>query len=289
MDHFIYHNDKMLSAEKAALRADLAGLLYGWGVFTTLRIHKGEAFAFDRYWDRLVRHASSSRITPPEKEEVEKGVIELIEANSRHEGRARITLVKGTAGGWRAGMGRESEFLIFTSAESRAPQNDLSLTVSPVRLLSSSPLAGIKRTAMLEHLFALEEARSRNFDEAILLNERGEVVSASSGNIFWVEGDEIFTPALATGCIAGVIRSFIIDIARRMRIHLIEGSHTLQRVHDANEVFITSTARLITPVSYFDIKEYDADKSRLTRIMISEFQKLLRNAKLTNKQSDAKR
>jgi branched-chain amino acid aminotransferase len=289
MDQFIYHNEKILDADKAALRADIAGLLYGWGVFTTLRIHKGEAFAFERYWDRLVKHASASRITPPEREEVEKGIVELIEANSRQEGRARITLVKGTAGGWRIGQGRESEFLIFTSAESRQQQNDLSLTISPIRLLSSSPLTGIKRTAMLEHLFALEEARSRNFDDALLLNERGEVVSASSGNIFWVEGDEIFTPALATGCVAGVIRSFIIDIARRMRIHLIEGSHTLQRVHDANEVFITSTARLITPVSHFDIKDYDSDKSRLTRIMINEFQKLLRNAKLISKQPDAKK
>lgn len=280
MDHFICHNDQILSADKVALRADLAGLLYGWGIFTTMRIHKGEAFAFDRYWDRLIKHASASKITLPERAEVEKGITELIAANSREEGRLRITVVKGTAGGWRVGPGRESEFMIFTSAENQPQKRELSLTVSPIRLLSSSPLTGIKRTAMLEHLFAIEEARSRNFDEAVLLNERGEIVSASSGNIFWVEGDEIFTPALATGCIAGIIRSFVIDIARRMRIHLIEGSHTLQRVHDANEVFITSTARLIAPVTHFDIKEYDQDKSRVTRILISEFQKMLRNVKL---------
>lgn len=288
MDHLIWHNDRTLSADSATVRADLAGLLYGWGVFTTMRIYQGQAFAFDRYWDRLLKHASASRITPPERDEVVRGVSELIEANSRQEGRLRITLLKGSAGGWRAGAGNESEMLIFTSAESQLPRRDLTLTVSPYRLLSSSPLVGIKRTSMLEHLFAIEEARSRNFDEAILLNERGEVVSATSGNIFWVEGDEVFTPALATGCVAGVIRSFVIDIAKRLRVHLIEGSHTLQRVHDAQEVFITSTARLISPVSHFDIKEYDKGTAKVTRILTSEFQKMLRNAKITTNQSDAR-
>lgn len=281
MDQFICHNDKMVSATESALRADLAGLIYGWGVFTTARIYNSEVFAFDRHWDRLVKHALASHITPPERDEVERGVQKLIKANSRSEGRLRITVLKGSAGGWRAGTASESETLIFTSAESQPRQRDLMLTVSPYRLLSSSPLAGIKRTSMLEHLFAIEEARSRNFNDAVLLNERGEVVSASSGNIFWVEGDEILTPALATGCVAGVIRSFVIDIAKRLRVHLIEGSHTLQRLHEADELFITSTARLLAPVSRFDIREYDAARARLTRILTGEFQKLLRNAKIT--------
>jgi len=284
MDRLIWHNDKILNAESAGVRVDLGGLLYGWGVFTTMRIHQGEAFAFDRHWERLMKHATASRITPPEKDSVARGISELIEANSRQDGRLRITLLKGSAGGWRAGHSGEFEALIFTSAESQYARRDLTLTVSPYRLLSSSPLAGIKRTSMLEHLFAIEEARSRSFDEAIMLNERGEVVSATSGNIFWVEGDEVCTPALATGCVAGIVRSFVIDIARRLRIHLIEGSHTLQRLHDADEVFITSTARLIAPVSHFDIKEYDRNKTRMTRILTSEFQKLFRNAKIKGNQ-----
>ena len=282
MHRLIYYNDRVVDASEAGVSPTIAGVLYGWGVFSTLRIVKGSPFLLDRHWERLVKHAEKIGMTVPhDYARVCGGVRDLIAASAVEQGRMRITLLKGDAGAWRAGPGRETELLIFTSASLPQKGEDLSITISPHRLPSHGPLAGIKRTSMLENLLAFEEARSRGFKEAVMLNERGEIVSATSGNIFWIEGDEIFTPSVSTGCIAGITRGLVYEIAQRLRMHLIEGGFPIQRLLDAREVFLTSTAREIAPVTSFDIKQYKKAESRMTRSIAREFQKVLSNVRIS--------
>jgi branched-subunit amino acid aminotransferase/4-amino-4-deoxychorismate lyase len=276
MDLFIYHNDSIVDTAEARLPPTIGGVVYGWGVFTNLRIFDGIPFAFDRHWARLVRHAEKARIVVPlDFNRAQHALSEVIAANSVKQGRARLTILKGDAGVWRSESGRESQFLVFTSSEAFRPPADFAITLSPNRILSSSPLAGIKQTARLENVLAFEEARARGFSEAVMLNERGEIVSATSGNIFWVEGEELFTPSLGTGCIAGVTRSFVHDIAGRVNIHLVEGGYPVQRLLDANEAFITSSLRGVVPVASFDIKQYNLKQALITRNLSREFQKLI--------------
>jgi branched-chain amino acid aminotransferase len=276
MDSLIYHNDRIVDAAGASVAPTAGGLIYGWGVFTTLRIYDGKAFAFDQHWERLVRHAERARVAVPvDAEQARSALGELVTANATRQGRARITILKGGAGTWQTEQAREAELLIFTSSEvPRAPAR-LAITLSPYRLLSTSPFAGVKRTAMLEHLLALDEARSRGFSEAVMFNERGEMISATAANLFWVQGDEIFTPSLATGCVAGVTRKIVHDIAARWRLHVVEGGFTVQRLLDAREVFLTSTAREVAIVSSFDAKEYDLKEARISGLISREFKKLV--------------
>jgi branched-chain amino acid aminotransferase len=282
MDRLIFYNDRIIDIVEARIAPTVAGILYGWGVFTTARISDGALFAFERHWERLARNCEKARVPlAVEMDEAKRAIDALIEANAISDGRARITILKGEAGAWRVEPGRESELLIFTLPEAARQQSEIAITMSPYRLLSSGPLAGVKRTAMLENLLALEEARSRGFTEAVMLNERGEIVSATAANIFWIEGDEVYTPSVATGCIAGVTRALVYEIARRMKIHLVEGGFTVQRLLDAREVFLTSTVREIAHVSSFDIKEYGRKQARMTRLIGREFQKLTRDAKIT--------
>jgi branched-subunit amino acid aminotransferase/4-amino-4-deoxychorismate lyase len=283
MHRLIYHNDRIIDAADARIAPTAAGLLYGWGVFTTLRIYGGKAFAFDRHWKRLMVHAERARVPAAlDLKHARRAIETLIAANSVEHGRARLTLLKGNAGSWQVEPGPETEFLIFTSSE--APRNppELALTLSPYRVLSTALLAGVKQNAMLDNLFALEEARSRGFNEAVLLNERGEIVSASAANIFWVQGDEVFTPSLGTGCVAGITRHFIRQLTTQWKLHLVEGSFPVQRLLDAREVFLTSTAREVTIVSSFDSKEYSNKQARIAKLVSREFQKLVRDATISS-------
>ena len=283
MNRLIYHNDQIIDAANSRIAPTAAGLLYGWGVFTTLRIYNGKTFGFDRHWKRLILHAERARIPVSlDQKHVRRAIDKLIAANSVENGRARLTLLKGDFGSWRADQSPETEFLIFTSSEAARPPADFALTISPYRILSTGLLAGVKQTAMLENLFALEEARSRGFNEAVLLNERGEMVSASAANIFWVQGDEVFTPSLGTGCVAGVTRHFIRQLTTRWKLHLVEGSFPIQRLLDAREVFLTSTAREVTIVSSFDSREYNARQARIAKLLSREFQKLVRDATISS-------
>jgi len=281
MHRLIYHNNQLIDIDESKISPTSAGLLYGWGVFTNLRIYDGKPFAFDRHWARLVTHAEKARIPVPiEFKNAKRALDMLIAANKVEQGRVRITLLRGETGSWRSGTPNDSELLMFTSEEGSIVQRDLTLTLSPYRVLSTALLAGIKQTAMLENLFALEEARSRNFNEAVLLNERGEIVSATAANIFWVIGDEIFTPSISTGCVSGITRHFIHELAVRWKLHLVEGSFPVQRLLDAREVFLTSTAREVSIVSSFDAKQYNHKQAKISKLISREFQKLTRGAKI---------
>ncbi|MEK6324625.1 MAG: aminotransferase class IV [Acidobacteriota bacterium] len=283
MHRLIHHNDRIIDADDARIAPAAAGLLYGWGVFTALRIYDGKAFAFDRHWKRLVLHAERARVPLVlDLKHVRRALDKLIAANSVEHGRARLTLLKGDAGSWRIDPAPETEFLIFTSPQVPRAPADLTLTLSPYRISSTALLAGVKQTAMLENLFALEEARSRGFNEAVLLNERGEIVSAAAANIFWVQGDEVFTPSLGTGCVAGITRHFIRQLTTKWKLHLVEGSFPIQRLLDAREVFLTSTAREVTIVSSFNSREYSMKQARIAKLISREFQNLVRDATINS-------
>lgn len=283
MHRLICKNDQIVDSADARISPTLAGLLYGWGVFTTLRIFDGKVFALDRHWKRLMLHAEKARISgAPDLKQVRRSIDKLIAANEVINGRARMTLLKGGAGSWQVDTGGESEFLLFTTDDLPRPPAECALTLSPYRILSTALLAGVKQTAMLENLFALEEARSRGFNEAVVLNERGEIVSAAAANIFWIQGDEVFTPSLATGCVGGVTRHFIRQLTTRWKLHLVEGSFPIQRLLDARELFLTSTARGITIVSSFDSKTYALKQARIAKLLSREFQKLVRDATISS-------
>jgi branched-subunit amino acid aminotransferase/4-amino-4-deoxychorismate lyase len=283
MHPLIFYNDRIIGAAESKIAPTVGGLLYGWGVFTTLRIYNGKPFAFDLHWKRLLRHAEKTRVPVTlDIKQARRALNKLIAANSVEQGRARLTLLKGDARPWRIEPGRESEFLIFTASETPRVKGELALALSPYRVLSTSLLAGVKQTALLENLFALDEARSRGFNEAVLLNERGEIVSATAANIFWVQGDEVFTPSLSTGCVAGVTRHFVHEVAVRWKLHVVEGGFPVQRLLDAREVFLSSTAREVAIVSSFDAKQYSNRQARITKLLSREFQKVIHGGTISS-------
>ena len=133
----------------------------------------------------------------------------------------------------------------MTTADFQKSADELRLTVSPFPVNSKSPLANIKSCNYAQSLLALEDAGKRGFDEAIRLNEKGEIVSASMANIFWVIGDNIFTPALETGCLAGTTREFLME-----NFPVSETNSSLEELSKANEVFLTSAGLGICAASF---------------------------------------
>ena len=132
----------------------------------------------------------------------------------------------------------------------------VTLPVSPYRINSPSPLVGIKIVNYLEHIFSLEEARARDFDEAVMLNERGEVVAAAMANIFWTRDGRLHTPALATGALSGTTRALVIKLAGELSIPLVEGVYELHQLSDADEIFLTSSGLGVAIVTMFDFHRY---------------------------------
>jgi branched-subunit amino acid aminotransferase/4-amino-4-deoxychorismate lyase len=259
MHSHVILNRRVLDASKARLPAVNAATLYGRGVFTTVAVHKGRAFLWDAHWARLLAHAERAGVECDFGDnETAVMLARLIDANGVEEGRARVALLsRAVRGRWRyeGEEGRASDLLMMTSEPWPAPET-LALTVSPYRINSCSPLAGVKTVGNLERVIAWEEARARDFDEAVMINERGEVVSATTANLFWVKNGTVHTPALASGAVAGTTRARVLEMATDAAVPTVEGTHTLHELAEADEIFLTSSALGVSLVTSFDYRTY---------------------------------
>src|SRR6202046_2147481 len=114
---------------------------------------------------------------------------------------------------------------------------------------AASPLAGVKTTSWLNNVWHLAEAQKAGWTEVLLLNERGEVAECTSANIFCVKDGAVFTPPPSSGCLEGVTRSVLLEIAARVDVSMTEKTLKLEDPYAAEEVFITSTNRTLLGVS----------------------------------------
>jgi branched-chain amino acid aminotransferase len=249
LHRYILHNDAIRGATEPVLAAGQVGLLSGWGVFTTLRVQEGVLFAFERHWARLTRDAAAFHIAlPGDLEEVRLRLLELVEANHAHNSTLRLVIVRNTGGMWAAPNARETDVVALT-ADTKNWGRGVRLAYQPEARHAASGFAGTKILSWAMNLTWLETAQRRGFDEAILLNERGEVSECTSANIFTAVGDTVFTPPLSSGCLPGITRELLLDAIQVPGVEIVEKTLLPADLEVADEVFITSTTRDLLPVA----------------------------------------
>jgi branched-subunit amino acid aminotransferase/4-amino-4-deoxychorismate lyase len=283
MHPVIYLNKTMLEATKARVAPVSSAMLYGRGVFTTLAVHNSEPFLWSKHWNRLATHATKLDVdhTGCTEKNVGDALRKLIAVNQVNEGRARVILLARSGRDfWKTRLAgtKKTDLLIMTGDSQKVSQNGLSLAVSPYRTNTVSPLSGIKSLNYLDHVLSWEEAQSRDFDEAVVLNERGEIVSATTANLFWAKNGTLHTPALSSGALAGITRECVIDIANKHFIPLLEGIYEMPDLTDADEIFLTSSSLGIAPVTTFDFRRYAVEALSITTTISQAFEKLTTTA-----------
>ncbi len=240
----VFHNESLLPIEKVRLSPGQAGLICGWGIFTTLRIARGEAFAYERHWRRLEKDAALTRLPMPyTAAKVRVHLHEVIRANQVTEGCARIYLVYNSVGFWQSGEKHPQVDLIIYTASLPDHRNTVRLALREHGRHAAAPLAGVKSISWLNNVWAAAEATKEGFDEVVMLNERGEVAECTSANIFIVKGEKILTPPLNSGCLEGVTRGILMEIAPEAGLSVVEQALRPEDLYSAEEVFISSTNR----------------------------------------------
>lgn len=278
MHPVIYLNRSMVEATKARVAPVSSAMLYGRGVFTTLAIYNSKPFLWSNHWARLLIHAAKLDIDliGLSEKNVGDALRKLIAVNQVSSGRARVILLARRGRDiWKTKMPgtRKTDLIIMTGDSHKVAAGGISLAVSPYRVSTFSPTAGVKSLNYLDHVLSWEEAQSRDFDEAVMLNERGEIVSGTLANIFWSKDGTIHTPALSTSAIAGITRELVIDIAAKHFIPLVEGVYEMSDFTDADEIFMTSSGLGIAPVTTFDFRRYVLEPRTLVGNLMNAFQK----------------
>ncbi len=270
MHPVIYLNKVMLEATKARVAPVSSAMLYGRGVFTTVAIYNGKPFLWPAHWRRLKNHAErlSVDVGGANERNIGDALRKLVAVNQVKDGRARVILLARSGRDvWKTKKedARKTDLLIMTGEPQKVSAAGMSLAVSPYRCNTLSPLVGVRSLNYLEQVLSWEEAQARDFDEAVVLNERGEIVSATMANIFWVKDGTLHTPSTSTGAIAGITRSAVIELAEKQFIPVIEGVYDLTDLTEADEILLTSASLGVALVTTFDFRQYSASAANICR------------------------
>jgi branched-chain amino acid aminotransferase len=241
---FVFHNDRLLPVTDVRLSPGQAGLLNGWGLFTTVRIYEGIPFAFERHWKRLQRDAERTHCPFPFEENVVRGQLaEVLQANQVREGAARVYVIYNQVGFWRSDENFPRVDLLLCSADLPAYREPARLGLRVHGRHAASPLAGVKVISWLDNVWNYFEAQQAGFDEVVLLNERGEVAECTAANIFCVKEGRVATPPVLAGCLQGITRSVLLEIGAGAGAPVEERVLRPGDLYAADEIFISSTNR----------------------------------------------
>ena len=222
------------------------GLLTGDGVFETLKIVRGRAFAARRHLDRLARSTAGMRLPCPPRELVLAAMDAVIAANGWGEGRLRVT-VTGGAGSLGSDRAAVEPTVIVAGGPLPAWPATADVAVAPWPRNERGALTGVKSVSYGENVVALAYARDRQAGEALFANLAGNLCEGTGTNVFVGLGRRLVTPPLSAGCLAGVTRDLVMEL-----VDVIEEDVPMDVLAQADEAFLTSSTRDVQPIRAID-------------------------------------
>jgi branched-chain amino acid aminotransferase len=260
MHAWILHQDRIREAGEHIWMGGQAGLLNGWGVFSTLRVIDGVLFAYDRHWRRMQRDAALLRVPfPDDPAWLEAQLRKLVEANRAWNATLRVAVVRNRGGQFEGpGIARDFDVIAFTK-DLTAWGEQARLDLAEKARHADHEFAGTKMLSWSFNLVHLERAQARGFDEVALLNERGEVSECTSANLFAVIGGRVVTPPLSSGCLPGVTRAILLE---EIDPSIEERTLLPEDLEAATEIFMTSSTRDVLPVTQVGGLSLRLDPSR---------------------------
>jgi branched-subunit amino acid aminotransferase/4-amino-4-deoxychorismate lyase len=242
----LFNNDLLLAT---TLPLPNRGLAFGDGFFETLVYHDQQLRLAADHAARMQQAAAALYLTLPPPlataEALAATLTHLAEANHLPAARLRIQL-------WRSGGGRytpptdAAEWL--ATAEPFVPDDSPIIRADFAHETQSlySPLSFCKGPQAWLYVRAAHERQQRGLDEIILCDAAGHVAEAGAAALFWLKDNTLYTPALASGCVAGVRRADVLRRALALGIRCQEGLLLAPEVLAAEAVFTANVAAVRT-------------------------------------------
>jgi branched-chain amino acid aminotransferase group I len=258
MDNIVYLNGDFINSAEATVPLMDYGFLYGYGLFETMRAYEGKIFRLDDHLCRLAEAADTLGISI-NIGEVSEAITKVLRVNQLREARVRLTVSRGAGPMTPNPTACATPTVAVTAAPyeplpEAAYQRGFHAIVSTMQRNSGSPLTGLKTANYLGNLLAREAARAAGADDAILLNERGELAEASASNLFLVTDGVLQTPPVEAGILPGITRAVVMELASGLDISARESTLSLEELYRADEAFLTNSIMEIMPLTQVEGK-----------------------------------
>jgi branched-chain amino acid aminotransferase len=263
----IWIDGKIVDGREARIPVTDHGLLYGDGIFEGMRVYGGRVF---RHEQHLARLASGARVLglelPHSITEIKQIVESTVRAFGEREAYIRLVVTRGEGplGVDPTTCPRATLFCIVAtiklfSEEQR--ERGLDLITSSYRRPNADALdMRVKSLNYLGSVLAKLEARQRGADDALLLNAQGHIAEASVANLFVLRGQTLITPPGTDGCLEGITRRAVMQLASRIGLEPVERSIGRADLFAADEVFLTGSGAGVITVRSVDSRMVGAGK-----------------------------
>lgn len=260
---YILYNDEFFSLNHPVLKAGNRGFRYGDGLFETIRMSNGKLNFPDFHVDRLREGMKALKIEGSallDEYFLKQKTAELCKKNKIKDNvKFRLSVYREGDGLYTPDSNKYGYLLEATPLTGNQYElNKKGLIVDvyneitkPVNMLSN-----IKTCSSLIYVMAGLFKKQHRLDEAILLNQHGFICESISSNIFVVYDKQIYTPALSEGCISGVMRKVVMQLAEVNGIPVIEAQLNPEVLRQADEVFVTNAIGGIRWVMGYGRKRY---------------------------------
>ena len=247
----VNYNGNLIDSQTPIATAANRSLRFGDGVFETMYWDGQKIENLDFHFDRLFKGLMilqfdlSGGFT---REFLSEEIKKLCENNSPSV-RARVRLnIFREDGTVLLPVGNKPVFVIESAAYPEENLTPLRLTIYKGEMKSTGVLGNLKTNNYLLNTLAIQFAKENGFDDAIILNSRGNICEASSSNLFMVQKGVLFTPALSQGCVAGTKRRELLEILPALGFQVEETIITKDMIFEMEEIFLTNAIRPIRPV-----------------------------------------
>jgi branched-subunit amino acid aminotransferase/4-amino-4-deoxychorismate lyase len=244
---------------RSSVPTDDRGLLLGDGLFETILGLGGELMLLDAHLDRMARGCAVLGLPPFDPGVARWLCEEAMRALGLARAAVRLTLTAGSGG---RGLDRPDPAeprLFATAAPSEKPTRPARLAVVSVRRNEGSPASRLKTLSYLDSVLARCEATDMGAEEAVMLNNRGELACAAAANLFWLADGRLHTPALECGALDGVVRTVLIERARDQGMAVLETRAARDALIGAQAIFLTNSLIGLRAVSTLDGRALPGD------------------------------
>ncbi|MFP6664100.1 MAG: aminotransferase class IV [Deltaproteobacteria bacterium] len=252
---YVWLNGRILPEARAQISILDRGFLYGDAIFETVRIYSGRPFLWRRHYQRMTRSMDLLGMRQP-KADLAKALLELTSACRFEDGAIRITITRGVAEGLVPPDELEPTVLLMSRSIPPGLEEWRNAGVGVIRLPfghgGKTIVTGHKTTEYATAVQGRILARRAEAFEAIYVEADGKISEATTANVFAVFGKTLQTPPLSAGCLPGITRQLVLEIAERAGYQVRETPLAATRLDRAREIFLTGTVSEVLPVVTLD-------------------------------------
>lgn len=252
----VWLNGSICGADEAKVSALDRGLLWGYGLFETMRAYEGRVWAEDDHYERLCLGAETIDLAVPSLDALSRACADVLAENRLTDAGVRVTITAG-AGPADPQSDPDGPPTVLVAAW---PLRDYTGLYEKGALLvtipgGGRPLAGLKTTSYAASVAGRVIARRAEADDALFIGESGLVLEATGSNLFVVNDDRLTTPPLSDAVLPGVTRRHVLRVAGSAGFATFEEHLLIEDLFAADEVLLTSSLREVYPARSIDGRE----------------------------------